>query len=168
MVSEWRVVRSKNIGLVSTYFFDDSLTIENLKGEQRGLLFDELKDFKERICGVVPLVNDSYGIAIVDKMEQKALNCLAIDVINLGHSSDLEYNYVLGEVMNEAGARFIDLLYDTITGELNYISSLTKVNDITYFVDSHYADYLYRTIITIRDLSQFKLLYTKYNITRNK
>lgn len=53
MVSEWRVVRSKNTGLVSTYFFDDSLTIENLKGEQRGLLFDELKDCKEKICGVV-------------------------------------------------------------------------------------------------------------------
>lgn len=70
--------------------------------------------------------------------------------------------------MDEAGAKFIDLLYDTITGKPHYTSSLTKVNDITYFVDSRYADYLYRTTITIRDLNQFKLLYTKYNITRNK
>lgn len=168
MISEWRVVKSENTGLVATYFFDDSLTIENLKGEQKGLLFNELKNFKERICGVVPLVDDSYGIAIVDKMEQKALNCLAIGVTNLGHSSDLEYNYIWGEVMDEAGAKFIDLLYDTITGKPHYTSSLTKVNDITYFVDSRYADYLYRTTITIRDLNQFKLLYTKYNIIRNK
>lgn len=167
MISEWRVVRSENTGIISTYFFDNSLTIENLKGEQKGLLFDKLKNFKERICVVVPLVHDSYGIAIVDKMEQKALNCLAIDVTNLGHSSDLKYNYVWGEVMNEASAKFIDLLYDTITGNPHYTSSLTKVNDITYFVDSRYDDYLYRTTITIRDLNQFKLLYNLAGKTPN-
>lgn len=65
MISGWRVVKSENIGLVDTQFFDDSITIENLKGEQKGLLFNELKNFKERICGVV---DDSYGIAIVDKI----------------------------------------------------------------------------------------------------
>lgn len=168
MISEWRVVKSSNTGVVGTYFFDDSLTIENLKGEQKGLLFDELKNFEEQICGVVPLGNDSYCVEIVDKLEQKALNCLAVDITNLGASSDLKYNYVWGEVMVETGAKFIDLLYDTITGTSYHNSSLTKINDITYFVDSRYGNCLYRTTITIRDLSKFKLLYTKYNILRNK
>lgn len=168
MISEWRVVRSSNIGVVATYFFDDSLTIENLKGEQKGLLFDELKNFEEQICGVVPLGNDCYAVAIVDKIEQVALNFLDVDITNLGESAEPLWNYVWGEVMNEAGAKFIDLLYNTMIGKEKYSSRLSKVNDITYYIDSRCNNCVYRTTYTIRDLKQFKIWYTKYNIARNK
>lgn len=168
MISEWRVVSSSNTGIIATYYFDDSLTIENLKGEQKGLLFDELKNVKEKICGLVPLGNDCYGIEVVGKFEQKALNCLAIDITNLGRTNELYNNYVWGEVVGEAGVKFVDLLYNTIIDNSHYLSKLNKVNDITYFAESRYNGSLYRTTITIRDLNQFKLWYTKYNITRNK
>lgn len=168
MVSEWRVVRSKNTGLVSTYFFDDSLTIENLKGEQRGLLFDELKDFKEKICGVVPLADDCWVINIVDALEQKALNCLDIKVTNLGESDKVLGNYVCGECMFEV-YKFVDLLYDTLFNNTSKgCSVLHKINDLVYSIDSRYNGIIYRTVYTIQDLTKFKLWYTKYNILRSK
>lgn len=118
--------------------------------------------------GVVPLGNDCYAVALVDKMEQIALNFLDVDITSLGMSSEPLWNYVWGEVMDEAGAKFIDLLYDTMVDKEKYSSRLIKVNDITYYIDSRCNDCVYRTTYTIRDLKQFKIWYTKYNITRNK
>lgn len=167
MVSEWRVVEASTTGTVHTYFVEDFLTIENLNGDRVGLFFSELEQFNKKILGVVPLADDCWVINIVDKLEQNALNCLDIKVTNLGECHKVLGNYVWGECMVET-YKFIDLLYDTLSGDIKRCSTLHKVDDLVYSIDSRYNGIIYRTIYTIQDLSKFKLYYTKYNILRNK
>lgn len=167
MVSEWRVVGASITGVVVTYFVEDFITIENLNGDIKGLFFSELEQFNEKILGVVPLANDCWIINIIDKLEQKALNCLDIEVTNLGECHKVLGNFVCGECMTEV-YKFVDLLYDTLSGDIKRCSTLHKVNDLVYSVDSRYNSIMYRTVYTIQDLHKFKLLYTKYNISRSK
>ena len=167
MVSEWRVVEASITGTVVTYFVEDFIIIENLNGIRKGLFFSELEQINEKILGVVPLANDCWIINIIDKLEQKVLNCLDIEVTNLGECNKVLGNFVCGECMTEV-YKFVDLLWDTLFDTPKRCSTLHKVNDLVYSIDSRYNNIIYRTVYTIQDLSKFKLLYTKYNILRSK
>ena len=168
MVSEWRVVEASTTGTIDAYLVEDFITIENLNGDRVDLFFSELSQINEKILGVVSLADDCWVINIVDALEQKALNCLDIKVTNLGESDKVLGNYVWGECMFEV-YKFIDLLYDTLFNNTSKgCSVLHKINDLVYSIDSRYNGIIYRTVYTIQDLTKFKLLYTKYNISRSK
>lgn len=168
MISEWRVVEASTTGTVCAYNIDDYITIENLNGDRKGLFFSELGNINKKILGVVSLADDCWVIKIVDKLEQKALNCLNIEVTNLGKSDKVLGNYVWGECMCET-CKLIDLLYNTLVDDVQRgCSTLHKIDDLVYSIDSRYNGIIYRTVYTIQDLAKFKLLYTKYNILRSK
>lgn len=166
MVSEWRVVEASTTGTIDAYLVEDFITIENLNGNKEKVFISELNQINKRIVGVVSLDNGCWFINIIDKLEQKALNCLDIEVTCLGTNNKMLGNYVWGECLLE-GFKFIDLLYSALNNKAKGCTGLQKIDELTYSIDSRYNGIVYRSIYVIQDLSKFELYYTKYHLLRN-
>lgn len=93
MISEWRVVEASITGAVYTYFAEDYIIIEDLNDNKEKVFISELNRINKRIVGVVSLDNGCWVINIIDKLEQKALNCLDIEVTCLGTTNKMLGNY---------------------------------------------------------------------------